>query len=83
MKITLTQVVQSTGIDKEVVETYIRKEWISPCGDQEFDDEDVARIHLIQDLKVRLGVNDEGIPVILHLLDQVYYLRGILSRHRS
>ncbi|MCS3928869.1 hypothetical protein M2175_003900 [Bradyrhizobium elkanii] len=33
---------------------------------------DLARARLIQDLKAYFGVNDEGITIILHLLDQLY-----------
>jgi chaperone modulatory protein CbpM len=36
---------------------------------------DLARAQLIRDLRDDLGVNDEGISVILHLLDQVHGLR--------
>jgi chaperone modulatory protein CbpM len=36
---------------------------------------DLARAKLIRDLRDDLGVNDEGISVILHLLDQVHGLR--------
>jgi chaperone modulatory protein CbpM len=35
------------------------------------DDEDLARIRLIRDLKEDFGVNDEGMSIILHLLDQL------------
>ena len=40
-----------------------------------FSDTDVARAHLIRDLKGDLGVNDEGVDVILHLVDQLHGLR--------
>jgi chaperone modulatory protein CbpM len=33
---------------------------------------------LIQDLKVDFGVNDEGIAIVLHLLDQLYGLRCLV-----
>ena len=36
---------------------------------------DLARAELIRDLRDDLGVNDEGISVVLHLLDQVHGLR--------
>jgi chaperone modulatory protein CbpM len=36
---------------------------------------DLARAQLIFDLTVSLGVNDEGVPVILDLIDQVHGLR--------
>jgi chaperone modulatory protein CbpM len=52
-----------------------------------FSDLDLARAQLIRDLREDLGVNDEGIEVILHLLDQVHGLRGsmqeLLARMRA
>ena len=57
------------------------QEWLIPREDatgQEFSDVDIARAHLIKDLKHDLGVNDEGIGVILNLIDQVHGLRRTL-----
>jgi len=45
----------------------------------DFSDMDVARARLIRDLKIDLGVNDEGVDVILHLLDQLHGLRRVLE----
>ena len=33
---------------------------------------------MIRDLKADFGVNDEGIAIILHLLDQLYGLRCLV-----
>jgi chaperone modulatory protein CbpM len=41
-----------------------------------FSDVDLARAQLIRDLREDLGVNDEGVSVILHLLDQMHGLRS-------
>jgi chaperone modulatory protein CbpM len=43
-----------------------------------FSEADLARAWLIQDLKVDFGVNDEGVAIILHLLDQLYGLRCLV-----
>ena len=40
------------------------------------DLEDLTRIHLIAELKHDFEVNDESIPIILHLIDQLNYLRN-------
>jgi chaperone modulatory protein CbpM len=49
-----------------------------------FSDTDVARAHLIRDLKSDFGVNDEGIDVILHLVDQLHGLRWAFEQiHRD
>jgi chaperone modulatory protein CbpM len=38
---------------------------------------------LIQDLKLELGVNDQGIAIILHLLDQLHGLRSLVRDIRA
>ena len=40
---------------------------------------DLARANLIRDLKDKMGVNDEGLDVVLHLVDQMHALRRALS----
>ncbi|MCS4096651.1 hypothetical protein [Rhizobium sp. BK176] len=40
-----------------------------------FKDVDVARAELIADLTNEMGINDEGIDVVLDLLDQLHSLR--------
>jgi len=40
---------------------------------------DLARANLIHDLRDKMGVNDEGLGVILHLLDQLHALRRALA----
>jgi hypothetical protein len=45
----------------------------------QFFEIDVARVRLIRDLREDLGVNDEGISVILDLLDQLHGLRRTLT----
>jgi chaperone modulatory protein CbpM len=44
---------------------------------------DLARARLILDLRGAMGINDEGIDVILHLVDQIYGLRCALLRASS
>jgi len=38
---------------------------------------------LIRDLKADFGVNDEGVDVILHLVDQLHGLRRALEQLRG
>ena len=61
---------------------WIREEWLIPgesAGELTFSDADIARAQLIRDLRNDLGVNDEGVGVILSLVDQVHGLRGVLT----
>ena len=64
-------------IERRIVESWIAAGWLIPQHDPElaFSEVDLARAQLIRELKVDFGVNDEGISLILHLLDQVHGLR--------
>lgn len=69
----LGEVSEICNIPAEVIIHFIEEEWIHPIDIElnMLDDEDVCRILLIQDLKDKFGVNDEAVPVILHLVDQL------------
>jgi chaperone modulatory protein CbpM len=41
---------------------------------------DVARARLIGELQTNFGVNEEGVDIILHLLDQLHGLRRALDQ---
>lgn len=71
------------GTSSEVIIHFIEEEWIIPVdkSNYTFDEEDVARIKLIIELKNEFGVNDEAIPIILHLVDQLNVYR--LGREQS
>ena len=69
-------------LEDETLEAWIQEEWLIPdetAGEMTFSDADVARAKLIMDLKNSLGVNNEGVGVILHLVDQIHGLRKILT----
>jgi len=48
-----------------------------------FSEIDVARARLIRELQVDFGVNDEGVGVILNLVDQLYGMRRTLRELRQ
>ena len=69
-------------LDRETLEVWIEEEWLAPNrtgAELAFSEMDLARAKLIRDLKVDLGVNDEGIGVILNLLDQIHGLRKVMA----
>ncbi|MDO9183286.1 MAG: chaperone modulator CbpM [Bacteriovorax sp.] len=61
---------------------FINHEWILPYDLEKllFDEDDIARIILISELREDLGVNNEGVPIILHLIDQLNHLHLIVRR---
>ncbi len=68
-------------VDVTVVEAWVEAGWLVPRRDEEtadFSDADLARAHLIRDLQHDMGVNEEAIPIILDLIDQVHGLRRML-----
>ena len=71
--INIEQAFDQCGVGKEVIIHFIQEEWIHPANDKDLglDDEDLARIRLIKELKEDFGVNDEGVSIILQLLDQL------------
>ena len=81
-RMSLTEVSQITGVDRSTVITFIQREWIYPAAEGELDQEDLARIYLILELRNSFGANDEAIPIILHLMDQLYYLRSHLEDNK-
>jgi chaperone modulatory protein CbpM len=69
-------------LDRETLEVWIEEEWLVPGGtatELAFSEADLARAKLIRDLIHDLGVNDEGVGVILNLLDQLHGLRKALA----
>ena len=66
----------NTRFELEAIEGWIAAGWLSPReGTTGLSEIDLARAQLIHDLTESLGVNDEGVPVILDLIDQVHGLR--------
>jgi len=59
--------------------TWVERGWVRPrpSGEEwEFQDIDVARVRLIRDLRHDMAVQEETMPLVLSLLDQLYALRG-------
>jgi len=79
---TFVEVTEITGIESSTIELFIHQNWISPVEKNSLDEEDLARVQLIEELRSRIGTNDEAIPIILHLLDQVYHLRSQIRRQQ-
>ena len=73
--------ISRSHLDAATLNVWIDEEWLIPRASGsalQFSDADLARARLIRDLKLDLGVNDEGIAIILHLLDQLHGLRSLV-----
>ena len=67
------------SIEQAVCEAWVERQWLVPAagsgGRRHFRQVDVARGRLLLDLERSMGVNEEGIDIIVHLVDQFYGLR--------
>lgn len=82
MASTLAEVVEVTEIREADIVSWVEQRWVLPVeedGQWVFDEADVARVSLIAELRDDLDVNDEAMPVVLKLLDQVYGLRAAME----
>ncbi len=79
----VTEVLSITGLNQQQVTLWIDKEWVTPSEPFWFDTEDVARLQFIKDMIYDLGANEDSIPILLHLIDQLYRTREELRRARS
>jgi len=73
---------QVRGLDAGELEQWIEARWVRPerlASGYVFHEIDVARVHLIVELRHELLVDADSMPVILNLLDQVYALRSRLK----
>ena len=77
---TFIEISKMTELPEPILFAYVEKKWINPSqhvnNQALLDHEDLARIQLIKELQHDFGVNDESIPLILHLIDQLHYLRN-------
>ena len=76
----------STGLQMQTLDVWLEQRWLIPeqtSAGANFSDMDVARAHFIRDMKADFGVNDEGVDVILHLVDQLHGLRRVLEQMRG
>jgi chaperone modulatory protein CbpM len=67
-------------VEARALQAWIEAGWLLPRVDAEngpFSEIDLARARLIRNLG-ELGVNDEGVPVILDLVDQLHGVRRVL-----
>lgn len=74
-----------SGVSVNRIHEFIQREWIVLAEPEtgELDEEDLARMNLIEELREEFGVNDESMSIILHLLDQVYHLQARLEKRSA
>jgi chaperone modulatory protein CbpM len=76
---TLSEVVRLVGrVDRVELTHWVELGWVTPERPEReepaFSELDVARVCLICDLRHDLAVEEETMPIVLSLLDQIYTL---------
>lgn len=69
-------------IETETLQAWIEARWLIPREGGTaplFSEADLARVRLIRDLMRDLGINEDAVPVVLDLVDQVHGLRRALG----
>ena len=69
------------ALEADVLERWIELGWIVPLRGHDgpaFDDTEAARAELICDLVYDLELDEESLPVVLSLLDQLHDTRRLL-----
>ncbi|MBF0206521.1 MAG: hypothetical protein HQK53_06500 [Oligoflexia bacterium] len=78
----LIEAAREIGLSPDVIIRFISFRWIIPIDYplQILDEEDIARARLIWELQHEFGVNDESIPIILNLIDQLHTYKKELKK---
>jgi chaperone modulatory protein CbpM len=88
---TLSEVVVVIGrVDRVELHRWVELGWVMPerAGGEEraepvFSEIDIARVRLICDLRRDLAVEEETMPLVLSLLDQLYAMRRQMKALRG
>jgi chaperone modulatory protein CbpM len=74
---------QFSGLDRVELLRWVENRWVLPArrgGSWVFDEVDIARVELILEIRREWALDDEAMPLVLGILDQVYELRRQLRR---
>jgi len=86
MKLTLVAA-RFADLEAEEIALWVERGWVRPVADQgewSFEAIDLARLDLIYDLRRKLGVAEDTVPLILGLVDQLHDLRAAVdAMHRA
>lgn len=82
MTISTREFLLRAELDEATLHIWVAEGWLVPADADDaaaYEESDLSRAQLIRDLTDDLGVNAEGVGVILHLIDQMHGLRGALD----
>jgi chaperone modulatory protein CbpM len=76
--IPLAEVVTICGIARDELTLWIERRWVLPLasnGDYLFSEADLARVQMIAEFRNDLALDDEVLPAVLGLVDQLHATR--------
>ena len=82
MLTTFEEILGEIDVESADLTVWIEQNWILPVvenGRYLFDAADVERVRLIAELSRDMAVNQEAMPLVLRLLDQIFGLRRALA----
>jgi chaperone modulatory protein CbpM len=71
------------NLERRELACWIENRWVLPERHYEtwvFHEVDIARVELILDMRRDFAVDDEAMPLVLSLIDQIYGLRRQMRR---
>ena len=71
------------GLTEAELKRWLDADFVRPTtrqGEVLFTDADIARVRLIRDLRAMLDVEEQTLPLVLSLLDQLYATRWQIRR---
>jgi chaperone modulatory protein CbpM len=71
------------GLDRRELTRWVENRWVLPerrNNSWAFHEVDVARVELILEIRNEFAIDDDALPLVLGLLDQIYDLRRHLRR---
>lgn len=86
MMLKRTEFIARVNIDEETLEIWLSEQWLLPVHEAEqeaFTEADIARALLIAELQRDFGVNQPGVGLVLHLLDQLHSARAGLHKAKT
>ena len=78
--------IEVRGLARDQLERWITLAWVRPDGapgTYMFREIDVARVRLIHELREEMRVDDDAVPLVLSLMDQLYEERRRMRRLRD
>ena len=71
------------GLSRAQLRRWVAAGWVAPqrqAGEFSFREIDIARVQMIVQLRRDMRIAEDGLPLVLSLVDQVYGLRNELRR---